>query len=109
MLVQAASHKKIFISYLQKVMKIKQGFVLREVCGEQVIVGEGLGAINFGKLLALNETAGWLWKQAQGMGDFSIEQLTEQLCNEYDVTPEEARKDVEDIIAEWKKVEVVED
>jgi hypothetical protein len=29
-----------------------------------VIMGEGLGAINFGKMLALNETAGWLWKQA---------------------------------------------
>ena len=45
-------------------MKIKKGFVLREVCGEHVIVGEGLGAVNFGKLLALNETAAWLWKQA---------------------------------------------
>ena len=30
-------------------MKIKKGFVLREVCGEHVIVGEGLGAVNFGK------------------------------------------------------------
>ena len=35
-------------------MRIKEGFVLREVCGERVIVGEGLGAINFGKLLSLN-------------------------------------------------------
>ena len=34
-------------------MKIKKGFVLREVCSERVIMGEGLGAINFGKLLAL--------------------------------------------------------
>ena len=49
-------------------MNIKKGFVLREVCGEHVIVGEGLGAVNFGKLLALNETAAWLWKQAQEMG-----------------------------------------
>lgn len=26
-------------------MKIKSGFVLRDVCGEQVIMGEGLGAL----------------------------------------------------------------
>ena len=32
-------------------MKIKDGFVLREVCGERVIVGEGLGAIDFGILV----------------------------------------------------------
>ena len=89
-------------------MRIKQGFVLREVCGERVIVGEGLGAINFGKLLALNETAAWLWQQAQAMGDFTIEALAEKLCEEYDVTPDVAKADVEQMVAEWQKVGVVE-
>ena len=41
---------------VNNMMKIKSGFVLREVCGERVIVGEGLDAINFGKLLSLSET-----------------------------------------------------
>jgi hypothetical protein len=89
-------------------MRIKQGFVLREVCGERVIVGEGLGAINFGKLLALNETAAWLWQQALAMGDFSIEALAEKLCEEYEVTPDVAKADVEQMVAEWQKVGVVE-
>ena len=57
-------------------MKQKEGFVLRNVCGEQVIVGEGLGTIDFGKLISLNETAAWLWKKAKEMGDFDIDQLT---------------------------------
>lgn len=89
-------------------MRIKKGFVLREVCGENVIMGEGLGAINFGKLLALNGSAAWLWKQAQEMGDFTIEALAERLCDEYEVTTEEARQDVAEIIGEWQKVNVVE-
>ena len=89
-------------------MKIKSGFVLREVCGEHVIVGEGLGAINFGRMLALNESAAWLWKEAQAQGDFTIEALADKLCEAYDVTPDEAQKDVADIIAEWQKVEVLE-
>lgn len=89
-------------------MRIKKGFVLREVCGERVIMGEGLGAINFGKLLALNETAAWLWKQAQEMGDFTIETLAERLCEEYEVTADEAKADVAEIIADWQKVDVVE-
>lgn len=88
-------------------MRIKQGFVLREVCGENVIVGEGLGAVNFGKLLALNESAAWLWKQAQEMGDFTVETLAERLCEEYDVTPDEARTDVAAIIADWQNAGVV--
>ena len=89
-------------------MRIKKGFVLREVCGERVIIGEGLGAINFGKMLALNETAAWLWKQAQEMGDFTIEALAERLCEEYDVTPDAAKADVADIINEWQQVGVTE-
>ena len=89
-------------------MRINKGFVLREVCGERVIIGEGLGAINFGKMLALNETAAWLWKQAQEMGDFTIEAPAERLCEEYDVTPDEAKADVADIINEWQQVGVTE-
>ena len=89
-------------------MRIKKGFVLREVCGERVIIGEGLGAINFGKMLTLNETAGWLWKEAQEMGDFTVEALADKLCEEYDVDADEARKDVADIIAEWQSVSVIE-
>ena len=89
-------------------MKIKNGFVLRQVCGENVIVGEGLDAINFGKMLALNETAAWLWQQAQAMGEFTIEALADKLCNEYEVTPDEARRDVAAIIDEWNSVGVIE-
>ena len=89
-------------------MKIKKGFVLREVCSERVIMGEGLGAINFGKLLALNETAAWLWQQAQAMGDFTVESLAEKLCEEYEVEADEAKADVAEIIADWQKVDVLE-
>ena len=89
-------------------MKIKKGFVLREVCGEHVIIGEGLGAINFGKMLALNESAAWLWKKAVEMGDFTIESLAEKLCQEYEVSEEEARQDVTEIVGEWQKVDVIE-
>ena len=89
-------------------MKIKKGFVLREVCGENVIIGEGLGAINFGKMLALNESAAWLWKQAVEMGDFTLEALAEKLCQEYEVSAEEALQDVTEMIGEWQRVNVVE-
>ena len=90
-------------------MKIKKGFVLREVCGEQVIMGEGLGAINFGKLLVLNETAAWLWKLAQHLEVFTSGQLMEKLCETYDVSQEEARQDVGDILSEWQNAGLIEE
>ena len=90
-------------------MRIKQGFVLREVCGEQVIMGEGLGALDFGKLLVLNETAAWLWQQAAEMETFNVDLLTEKLLGTYDVTPEEAREDVSDILQKWQQAGLVEE
>ena len=89
-------------------MKIKKGFVLRQVCGENVVVGEGLDAINFGKLLSLNETAAWLWQQAVALGDFTVDSLVAKLLEEYDVTEDIARRDVTNIVNEWQKVAVVE-
>lgn len=88
-------------------MKIKKGFVLREVCGENVIVGEGLGAINFGRMLALNETAAWLWKEAQSMGEFTVDELAERLCEHYEVEADNARQDVVEIIEAWEEAGVI--
>jgi len=89
-------------------MKIKNGFVLRDVCGEQVIMGEGIGALDFGRLLCLNETAAWLWKQAELQGNFTVDSLAQALCGEYDVSAEQAKIDVAAIVAEWQKVDVLE-
>ena len=89
-------------------MKIKNGFVLRDVCGEQVIMGEGIGALDFGRMLCLNETAAFLWKQAEALGEWTIDSLAEALLNEYDVSPEQAKADVATIVGEWQKVNVIE-
>ena len=89
-------------------MKIKDDFVLREVCGENVIMGEGLKAIDFRKILALNESAAWLWKEAKAQGDFTVESLTARLCEEYDVTAEEARACVTDLFDKLDKEGVIE-
>jgi len=89
-------------------MKIKKGFVLRTVCGENVIVGEGLDAINFGRMLSLNETAAFLWKKAMEYGDFTADNLADALCQEYDVEKAQALKDVKETLDNWTKLGVVE-
>ncbi len=88
-------------------MRIKKDFVLREVCGENVIMCEGLKAIDFRKILVLNKSAAWLWKEAQAQGDFTVESLTERLCEEYEVSTEEARSCMTDLIEKLDKEGVI--
>ena len=88
-------------------MKIKKGFVLREVCGEKVIVGEGLETINFGKLISVNDTAAMLWQKATELGNFTIEQLADALVEVYEVTREQALSDVEKLTARWMEAGLI--
>lgn len=89
-------------------MKQKKGFVLRDVCGEKAIIGEGIEAVNFNKLIGLNDTAAWLWEKAAELGDFTAQELADALCQEYDVTPERALADVEKLMASWQSAGIVE-
>ena len=89
-------------------MQLKKGFVLRNVCGENVITGEGLDAIDFGRLLCLNETATWLWRRAEEQGIFTVDSLADALCEEYDVNADQARQDVSAMLAEWQNIGVIE-
>lgn len=89
-------------------MKQKKGLVLRDVCGEKVIIGEGLEAVDFGRLMCLNDTAAWLWEKASEMGEFSVEGLTEALLEEFEVTKEQALQDVKDIVAKWEENGIIE-
>ena len=84
-------------------MRLKKGFVLREVCGEKVIVGEGAETVNFGKLISLNDTAAVLWKKAEELGDFTVDELADALTEVYEVTREQAVSDVEALTSRWQE------
>jgi len=90
-------------------MRLNKGFVLREVCGEKVIVGEGIKTVNFGKLISVNDTAAMLWTKAEELGDFTIEQLATAMTEEYDVSYEQAYRDVEALINRWIEIELVDE
>ena len=42
------------------------------------------------------------------LGDFSIDSLTSALCEEYEVAAEQARADVEKMVAQWLELGIVE-
>jgi hypothetical protein len=88
-------------------MKIKDGFTLRTICGEHIVIGEGLAQVNFNKMLSLNGSAAYLWEQLKGK-EFTEEDAVKLLTDKYDVTPERALEDVKKLLEEWKKQDVVE-
>ena len=88
-------------------MRIKEGFVLRTICGQHVVSGEGTANVNFSKLVSLNESAAYLFK-AVGQEDFTAERLADLLLEEYEVDRETALKDAENLCAQWKEIGIAE-
>jgi hypothetical protein len=88
-------------------MKIKDGFILRTICGENIVVGEGLAQVNFNRILSLNESAAYLWQAVTGK-EFTPEDLTRLLLERYEVTEERAAADVETLLKVWTAEGVVE-
>ena len=44
-------------------MRIKKGLELRDVCGEKVIIPQGIENLDFSKMINLNESAAFLWEK----------------------------------------------
>ena len=88
-------------------MKIKEGFVLRQMCGENIVAGEGLQNINFNKLLSLNESAAYLWKEVVGK-EFTQEEMAELLIARYGIDKQLAMTDSERLINTWAEIGVLE-
>ena len=88
-------------------MKIKEGFVLREMCGEHIVAGEGIEHINFNKLISLNSTAAFLWNEVIGK-EFTAETMAELLIGRYGIDKELALKDSENLINAWVEAGIAE-
>ena len=87
-------------------MKIIDGFKMRTIAGESVVVGEGMAQINFNKLISLNSSAALLWQSIEGK-EFTVEDLCNTLLENYDVAEDVARKDSEAIAKAWIEAGIV--
>lgn len=87
-------------------MKIKEGFELRTICGEHVIVATGLKNIDFSKIISLNESAALLWRGLLER-DFGIDDMMKILTDEYEVDAETARNDAEAIAKQWQEIGLI--
>lgn len=81
-------------------MKIKEGFVVREVAGKIVAVATGEASIGFNGMITLNPTGKFLWEKLEN--DISKEELINAVMEEYNVEYDLAKKDIEAFVLKLK-------
>ena len=88
-------------------MKAKNGFNLRTVCGENILVAEGEENIDFSNIISMNESSAYLWQNIQGK-EFTHEDLVGLLTQEYEVDEATALKDVKALTELWLQAGIIE-
>ncbi len=86
-------------------MKIRNGFMLRKVGGQNVVVAVGAASRDFNGIIKLNETGAFLWELLKS--ERTPEELTEALLAEYDIDRETASADVEAFAERLSRAELL--
>ena len=87
-------------------MKIIDGFRLRTLGEEYIVVGEGLGQVDFNKMISLNASAAYLWESVEGK-EFSVEDLTQLLLDRYEVEEAVAAADAARLARAWLEAGII--
>ena len=87
-------------------MKIKSGFIMREIAGDYVVVPTGKAAMSFNGLITVNEVGRFLWDKLQK--DVSEQELTDMVLDEYEIDRETAAADVAEFIKKLDAADILE-
>ncbi len=87
-------------------MKIKEGFMLKQVCEEYMVVPVGVTSIDFKSVIRLNETGAFLWKLLENGAE--KEDMVKDILDEYDVSAEIASADIDAFILKLTDAGIVE-
>ena len=88
-------------------MRTKNGYRLRPLGKEYILVAEGLEVENANQMISMNATAAFLWEAVEGK-DFDTETLSQFLVDEYGIDSETAKKDVMPLLQTWEKAGIIE-
>lgn len=89
-------------------MKIKSMYKVRQVAGENLIVGQGRLNADMTKVISLNDTAVLLWKELAGK-DFTCEDAADILVATYGIEKERAMTDAGKWIEKLQNCDILED
>lgn len=88
-------------------MKIKNGFLVREIADSYIIVPVGERVIDFKGIMTLNNAGYFLWRHL--LEEISYDSLLAALLEEYEVDDATARTDIDEFLQSARESGVLEE
>lgn len=87
-------------------MKIAEGFVLKKIIDQNVVVPLGKRNVNFNTMISLNDSGAFLWEQLQT--EKTEEELLAAMLDEYDIDEAKASEGIKVFIGKLKDAKLLE-
>lgn len=86
-------------------MKIKKELIKREIGGETILVPVGKTVYDSKGLFVINELGTFIWEMLPKAE--TEEDILNAILSEYDVSEDEAKKDLEEFLDTLRKMEII--
>jgi methyltransferase-like protein len=87
-------------------MKVKSGFVPREVGEGTVLVPTGERVVDMNGMIVLNDTGKFIFERLDGA--HTQQQIVDELVETYEVSQDDAERDVAEYVAELDRLGILE-
>lgn len=88
-------------------MKIKEGFLLREVAGSHIVVPVGKAEMDFNGMMTLNPVGAFIWSALET--DATEEAIVQKVLETYEIDEATAARDVHAYIEKLRGAGLIED
>jgi len=88
-------------------MKIKEGFVRRNVGGSEVVVAVGKASVEFNAMINLNSTGAFIWSLLEKQAD--EKEIVDAMAEKYGIDTELASRDVRAFLEKARSAGVIEE
>ena len=88
-------------------MKIKDGFILKDVAGSKIVIAIGEERFNFNGVITFNEVGADVFNMLDGSS--SVEEIVTKISEEYNAPYEVVKTDVEKLIEKMRKHNLIEE
>lgn len=89
-------------------MRKTDGFVMRRLGNEAMIVAESIRLVDFDRIVSLNSSAAYIWESLPAT-DFTAKTIADMLTRRYDVDDTVALRDAEDLLTIWLEAGIIEE
>lgn len=88
-------------------MKIKDGYILKDVAGAKIVIATGAQRLNFNGVMTFNEVGAVVFNMLDGTN--SVQDIVTKIAEDYGVPFERVQTDVENLIKKMKEHNLIEE